>query len=148
LRQVDIRYADSLFKERGYFVWRKSGDTTTYFRDKERQFGMFLGATDKVVDVRLNFGWSSVHGRDAVSLSLQACSLSPYSSPLLPGQQGGASAVGTFQVAAENEYLTGLQLGDAGGCDSCFHHLVGFWYETKIGNSYRICNQMLYEFVV
>ena len=70
LRQVDIRYADSLFKERGYFVWRKSGDTTTYFRDKERQFGMFLGATDKVVDVRLNFGRSSVHGRDAVSLSL------------------------------------------------------------------------------
>ena len=91
---------------------------------------------------------SVTNGRDAVGLSLQACALSPYGSPLLPGQQGGASAVDTFQVAAENEYLTGLQLGDAGGCDSCFHHLVGFWYETKIGNSYRICNQMLYEFVV
>ena len=65
-----------------------------------------------------------VHGRDAVGLSLQACALSPYGSPLLPGQQGGASAMGSFQVAAENEYLAGLQLGDAGGCDSCFHHLV------------------------
>ena len=148
LRQVDVRYSHRVLEERGNLLRPESGDAAAYFRDEERQFGMLAGEADEVVHIGFDGVGASVHGRDAVGLSLQACALSPYGSPLLPGQQGGASAVGTFQVAAENEYLTGLQLGDAGGCDSCFHHLVGFWYETKIGNSYRICNQMLYEFVV
>lgn len=103
-----VFHIDSITEQRSYFGRTESGNAAAYFGDEECQFGMLAGEADEFVHIGLDAVGTSVHGRDAIGLSLQAGALSPDGSPLFLGQQCGTSAVVAFEVASENEYFTGL----------------------------------------
>lgn len=98
-------------------------NATPDFSDEKCQFRVHLSKANKLVHIRTDGLRTAVHGWDAVGLPLQACALPPHGTPLAPCLQGGASTVGTFQIAAKYEYLTRLEGGDTIRCDSLFHTL-------------------------
>ena len=123
LGQPDVVYFSGFPEEGSYFLWSEAGYPAAYLCDQECHCRMLPGEGNEVIHIRTDGLRPAVHGWDAVSLPLQACALPPHGTPLAPCLQGGASTVGTFQVAAKYEYLTRLEGGDTIRCDSLFHTL-------------------------
>lgn len=77
-----VFHIDSIAEQRSYFGRTESGNAAAYFGDEECQFGMLAGEADEFVHIGLDAVGTSVHGRDAIGLSLQAGALTPDGSPL------------------------------------------------------------------
>ena len=77
---------------------------------------MLLGERNKLVHIRTDGFHPTLHRRDSVALPLQSYTLSHDGSKLAVGDIGRTTAVYSLQVAAEYEYLVGLQFCDKLWC--------------------------------
>lgn len=110
-------------KQRGYLLISEAGDATPYARDEEFQLGMSLGESDEFIDIGPDSLYAPLHRRDSVRLPLQSNALAPYGAKLVQCGTGSASAMITVKVAAEYEYLIGLERVDIFRC--IFHFIKG-----------------------
>ena len=103
----------------------ESRDAAAYTGDEEREFGVILGKKDELIDIRTDSIDAAVHGGNAVTLSLQAHSLSPDGSKLTPSCESSSTAMCTLQVAAKHKDLAWPQLGNhLGSISFLFHFFV------------------------
>ena len=112
LGQDNVVDGVGLAEQRGYFFVGESCNAAADACDEECEFGMRLGERDEFVHIRTDGVDASLHGGDGVAPALQSYALSHDGSELAVGRVGGATAVQTIQVAAENEYLVRLQFGN------------------------------------
>ena len=124
--QHNILNAVRLFEKRSNLLVRKSCDATTDARHKERQFRMLLGEGNELVHIRTDGINPTLHRRDAVALPLQSYALSHDGAKLAVGDISRPTAVHSLQVAAEYEYLVGLQLRNKLWCRAFLFHKVLF----------------------
>ena len=103
------------------FMVLESGDAAPDACDVEGEFGMCLGKSYKFIDIRFDGVHTALHGGDGVALPLQADSLPPYSTELVPCDPSSAATMKSIQIAAKDKYLVGLQLGNEVGCIFLFH---------------------------
>lgn len=87
----------------------EASDAASYACDIEKQFRVFLGKGNELVDIGLDGFGTALHGWDGIALSLQADTLSPYGSKFHLRDARRATAMMALKVAAKNEHFIRLQ---------------------------------------
>lgn len=119
--QTDILHREGSRKQRRYLGRDKAGNAATDFGYQKGHFGMVPGKTDKIIHIRTDGLYASLHGGDCIGAALKPYALPPHGAPLVECQTGGSAAMKPLQVTAKNKYLAGMQRGDVIGGNSCFH---------------------------
>ena len=70
---------------------------------------MLFGKVYKLVNIRLNGFYATLHGGYCIALTLQSYTLPPYSSELLHGSSGSSTSMMAMKVASKDEHFIILQ---------------------------------------
>lgn len=111
--QIDVLHLFRLFEQRRNFIHRKSRYSATDLGNQKSLGRMPLSELDKLVHIGLNRFHASLHGRNGITLSLQACALSPDRTEFPVCQIGGSSRMMALRITAEDEHLVRFEFRDS-----------------------------------
>ena len=87
----------------------EASDAASYACDIEKQLRMIHGKGDELVNIGFDGFDTTLHGWNGIALSLQADTLSPYSSEFHLCDSCRTTAMMPLKVAAKNEHFIRLQ---------------------------------------
>ena len=109
LRQTHILKSNRLAEQRGDFFVPESGNAAADASHIEEKLRMLLRKCDERSNVRLDGLHTTLHSGDSVALATKTNATTHYGSELFPSSKRRTASVHSFQVAAKNEHLIGLQ---------------------------------------
>ena len=109
LRQTHILKSNRLAEQRGDFFVPESGNAAADASHIEEKLRMLLRKCDERSNVRLDGLHTTLHSGDSVALATKTNAATHYGSELFPSSKRRTASVHSFQVAAKNEHLIGLQ---------------------------------------
>lgn len=136
-READVPDIESRGEQRGNVGDLVARDAATDTGDEEGELGMLAGESDETVDVFAH-GIDAFHGGYGIALPLQAIALAEDGAETLHGGVGGAATVHARGIAAEDEYLTLFERGDAVGGDAATR--LDEFEKIGIGRVYHCAN--------
>ena len=110
----------SLHEEGGNVGIAKTCNATTNTGNEEREIGMVFRELDKLIDVWTDGFGSTLHGGDAVALTLQSYALSHDGTEMAVGRVGSSTTVHTSKVTTKDKYFTWCKGGDTFGSCAFF----------------------------
>ena len=101
--QTDILYREGSRKQRRYLGRGKAGNAATDLGYQKGHFGMAPGKTDKIIHIRADALYASLHGGDCIGAALKPYALPPHGAPLVERQTGCSAAMKPLQVTAKKQ---------------------------------------------
>lgn len=109
---MDILHIYRILEEWGNVFREKAGNAPTNRGDEESLVGVNLSISDELVDIRFDSFYTALRRRDGIALSLGAITVAHDDSEVEVCSAGCPATMHAGKVAAEDEYLIGLELGD------------------------------------